>query len=94
MSVKTIYTCDKCGKEQNSPNQFWRIGVVVSPDFKQPLAADYTVYANNKSMEVCRECLENFGIYTSKKTLESKPEIANITIEDLIIQLIQDCKDE
>ena len=31
MSVRTIYKCDKCGKEQETHEQFWKVGVVAFP---------------------------------------------------------------
>ena len=86
MAVKTIYTCDKCGNEQEKPDQFWTVGV----------SATHSVYPSNnyvqdKSMHVCRPCLESLGIHVQKKPEheENPPKIPSV--EDLIREIVQRC---
>ncbi len=86
MAIKTIYTCDKCGSEQENPDQFWTVGV----------SAAHGVYPSNefvqgKHMHVCRPCLESLGIHVQKKLEheQNPPQIPSV--EDLIRELVQRC---
>ena len=82
MSVRVIYTCDKCGNEQHTSEQFWTVGVTAIPS----LAASRQ-FVPGKSMQVCRACLESFGIYVQVKTGEPPAPVP--TIEDLILEIVQ-----
>ena len=78
MSITTTYKCDKCGNEQASKEQFWHVEIVVSTLY----VPKYT----QKEIDVCRPCLESFGIFVSiemKETLPPPP-----TVEDLIREII------
>ena len=85
MSVETNYTCDKCGNVQHKIDQFWRVGVMA-----MPYSGATNRYQNFTldPLEVCRDCLEAFGIYPQKKTLES-PTYNPPTLEELIIEIVQ-----
>jgi len=81
--ITTFYICDKCGSEQESSDQFWKVSVMadkaaLSPDWK------YT----HKSMHVCRQCLEALGIFPSKETKED-PAYSPPTIEELIVEIVR-----
>lgn len=86
MAVKTIYTCDKCGSEQDSSDQFWTVGVSANC---ATYPADW--FVTGKSLQVCRPCLESFGIHVQKKPehAESPPTIPSV--EDLIREIMQRC---
>lgn len=67
MTVKTIYICDKCGNEQDSPHDFWIVDVT----------ARYSTYPNNtfvdnEHLRVCGPCLESFGIHIQTKAVMRK----------------------
>lgn len=82
MSVKTIYTCDKCKAEQTSNDQFWVVGIKAhTVDYKNDS------FVPGKQMEVCRPCLELLGIHAMKKEGVVTP--APPTIEDLIVEIIR-----
>jgi hypothetical protein len=83
MSVTTIYKCDKCGAVQNTDNQFWTIGVTAK---SRERTSDS--FVQGKSMEVCRPCLESFGLFVSKK-IEEAPEYNPPTLEELIREIIR-----
>ena len=87
MAVKTIYTCDKCGNEQENPGQFWTVGVSATPSF-HPASNSFVP---GKHIHVCRPCLESFGIHVQKKPEheENPPQIPGI--EDLIREIVQRC---
>lgn len=90
MSVKTIYTCDKCKGEQETDDQFWSVGVVARADYNKKLDTGYTTYVSNMSMQVCRPCLESFGIHvTKKKDTVSPSNIPEPTLEDRIRELVE-----
>ena len=81
--IRTIYKCDKCGNEQDTPAQFWTVGVT----------ANHALYVGNdfvngKSMNVCRKCLESFGIHVQTKPDDPK-HVEPPTLEDLIIEIVQ-----
>jgi len=85
MSVKTIYTCDMCKKEQYNNTQFWIVGVVAYIFNSNP--GSY-IQPQHK-LQVCRPCLETLGVYVQKRKIEEKqPEVP--TIEELIKGLIDD----
>jgi hypothetical protein len=84
MTVKTIFICDKCGNEQLDANQFWTVGVTANH-------ATYATatYVEGKSLQVCRPCLESFGIHVHVRhdELMSAPP----SVEDLIRQILALC---
>lgn len=83
MSIKTIYVCDNCGAEQHTPDQFWTVGVNAAPvnyHFKND------EFVQGKKLQVCRPCLESFGIHVQKKPNE--PEKPVPTTAELLVQLI------
>lgn len=86
MAFKTIYTCDKCGHEQEKPDQFWTVGVSATHGLFTS-----NEFVQNKSMHVCRPCLESFGICVQKKPEheQNPPQIPSV--EDLIRELVQRC---
>jgi hypothetical protein len=83
MSIKTIYVCDNCGAEQHTPDQFWNVGVnaeLVNYPFKNDK------FVQSKMLQVCRPCLESFGIYVQNKPNE--PEKPIPTTAELLVKLI------
>ena len=84
MSIRTIYTCDKCGAEQKTQEQFWTVGVTANTLFS---TSDY--FVSGMSIQVCRLCLESFGIYVQKRQFDDPPTPTPPTLEDLIIELVQ-----
>ena len=86
MAFKTIYTCDKCGNEQEKSDQFWTVGVSATHSVHP--SSDFV---QGKFMHVCRPCLESLGIYVQKKPehVQNPPIIPSV--EDLIRELVQRC---
>ena len=85
MTIETIYKCDKCGSEQSDNKQFWKVGVFASSFNCQ--APPYITSVSGKEIQVCRSCLESFGIYVQKKKDEEPPKLP--TIEELIGEIIK-----
>lgn len=87
MAIKTIYTCDNCGNEQEKPDQFWVVGVNAT----HILSAPNKEFVSGKHMQVCRPCLESFGIHVQKKPdhEQNPPQIPSV--EDLIREIVQRC---
>lgn len=83
MSVRTIYTCDKCGSEHDSAKGFWRVGIMASP-YDRP--SSYTTTTTGAEMQVCRPCLESFGIFAKKKEIEDGRR--EPTLEEKIIDIL------
>ena len=79
MSITTIYKCDQCGKEQFDKKDFWELAVVYRTDY-----VSWNPDRSDLKMQVCRPCLETFGIVIEPK----EPPIAQpMTIEDLIYEI-------
>jgi hypothetical protein len=89
MAIRTIYTCDKCGEEHDTSNNFWNVGVMAHSMNYSP--SDKT-FVKDKSMQVCRPCLESFGIYVTTKVNMPAPP-APPAVEELIRDLITRCTD-
>ena len=81
MAIITIYKCDKCGAEQSTADQFWKLSVQY-----EHLGTSICV-SGTDGINVCRKCLESLGIYASPETKES-PEYSPPTIEELISEII------
>lgn len=91
MSVRTIYKCDKCGAEQSTADQFWVVGVIAH--VRNGSINTYSPFVSqDHKMEVCRKCLESFGIHVQHRGPKA-PMPKPPTLEDLIIQLVQDTID-
>jgi len=83
--ITTIYKCDRCGKEQYTPEQMWEVGVVYK----------HIHYASSSSEKYpyqtklwCRACVETLGILPIKEGApdETQPP----TFEDLIREIVRD----
>lgn len=88
MSVRTIYTCDKCGKEQDNNKQFWSVGVgatCLETRYSGGSIMDWSV--KDKTLQVCRPCLESFGIHVIKRKDETIPNKLPTT-EELIVEIL------
>lgn len=87
MTVKTLYTCDKCGNVQETPKQFWTVRVIAN-HIKYPSQA----FVKDKFIQVCRFCLESFGLCVHTKPDEPPPKFP--TLEELIREIVQRCQEE
>lgn len=84
MSIRTIYKCDKCGKEQETNNQFWFLKLIANCG--ESPASGYTHSTPVHQMQVCRECLEAFGIHVTRK--EIQPQVQYPTFEDIVYDMV------
>lgn len=82
--ITTTYKCDKCGKELDSAGQLWHVGVSAQSINNKLIVG---LFVEGKSMQVCRPCLESFGIFVQKRRDEPEPP-SPPTIEDLIREII------
>jgi hypothetical protein len=82
MSVRTIYKCDKCGAEQDESEQFWK--VMISAQIINYYGSSYPV----KDIQVCRPCLESFGIH-DQRPVAVKETAPAPSVEDLIRQIME-----
>lgn len=83
MSVTTIYKCDKCGNEEKSSGDFWNVGISANP-------INYSHGSNiiqRLQIQICRQCLESFGIKVHKKP-NVAPGPTPPTIEELITEIV------
>ncbi len=90
MSSKTIYTCDRCGKEKQDDPQFLRRLSVERPDawrLSEPKGfIDVPV-----AVQWCQECYFALGLI---KPFSGHPEIPNNppspTMEELLREMLRD----
>lgn len=87
MSVTTTYTCDRCGAQQSTPEQFWTIGVVAKHDLHTAFPKWELPLERNR-MQVCRACCEAMGMVPRMVPVENPPPPP--TLEDLIRELIRE----
>ena len=92
MTIKVTYICDKCGAEQPTINQFWTVGVAVKSGNSAPIDQFNDSFVPGKSIQVCRPCLESFGLYVSPKKKQN-PDYNPPSIEDLFREIIEICSD-
>ena len=86
MAYKTIYTCDKCGNEQDTSVQFWTIGISANPHLRPS-----PCFVEKMSMQVCRKCLESFGVHIRSTPDKQEPINAIPTLEEAIIDIVRRC---
>ena len=82
--ITTIYKCDRCGKEQNTPEQMWEIGVVYRHINYASTTSDKYPY---QKQLWCRACLETLGALPQK---EGAPEVAKLSFEELVRGLVSE----
>jgi hypothetical protein len=86
MAVNVIYKCDKCGNEQNTSEQFWTVGVTANHG-----TGCSRHFVEDKFMQVCRTCLESFGICVRTKKQDPQINQAIPSVEELIREIIERC---
>jgi len=88
MSNKTLYFCDKCGKEQEY-GKLTRIGIELDPFTSYKTTRFEKVY---KGYDLCDECTEKLGfilrIVVDKQTVV-EPTTAD-KLYDLIAQIVSE----
>lgn len=88
--IKTNYICDRCAHPQESPDQFWVIGVKAKP-------YGYTTSqweASDHQMQVCRPCLEVLGFHVRAPKKDEPPLPAPPTLEELIREIVQSQREQ
>lgn len=77
--ITTTYKCDKCGNVQETPEQFWTIGVGAGIPTR--------AISIDRAMQVCRRCLENLGYHVKQPRPPNSPPPP--TIEELIREILE-----
>lgn len=87
--IRTIYKCDKCGKEQDTAEQFWTVGIFARAKDRYPARSSLDESAD-RSLEVCRPCLESLGVHVQKVNPPAvQPPVASL--EDRIREIAEMC---
>lgn len=88
MSQRTIYKCDRCGKESENQNNLFEIAIGI----KHKSGGVY--YLTNqlyKQQDWCKKCCEETGIIFVDKEKEKEKSIdTKPTLEDLIKEIAVD----
>lgn len=89
MSTTIIHKCDKCNKEITKGDQMWQVGVTAQcyPLYGAGNAIDRKDFVTGKVMDVCRPCLESFGVHVRRE--EPTVTIGTPSLEDLIREIVQ-----
>ena len=96
--ITTTYTCDRCKKAQDTPNQMWRVGFkVASADNRHSsngraedaTPSDYSMQLANASLW-CRECIDSLQLLgiQAKKPVETAPA-PEVTLEEMLREIIR-----
>lgn len=85
--IKTSYVCDKCGAVQDTPEQFWNVGVTYSNQGATYI--QYSTPAHKNTMQVCRKCFIDFGLTAPTKKDEPIQQ-APPTLEELIREIVRE----
>ncbi len=92
MSVKTTYTCDKCKKEVDKESDLWELGIEARNKGSSSFSSfKITIkdFVRGQSIEVCKPCLESFGLYVTEKTPE-KEKALELSVEQRIRLILED----
>ncbi len=88
MAIKTIYHCDRCKKEVAKLDDLWELGIEA-----RCKSLNYGIsikdFVHGQSMDVCRPCLESFGLYVTEKTPE-KEKALELSMEQRIRLILED----
>ena len=89
MAVETKYVCDKCGHEQETSEQMWKIGISLK-HIDTPGRINYTKTVKNKQLW-CRGCVEDkLGLLPTAKQSAEAIKPTQITLEDMLREIIQE----
>jgi len=83
MSVKTTYTCDRCGKTQDRPEQFWVVKVMA-----RTFDGNFYDSGGGPMKQWCRTCGESFGLFPC--TRSPVPPDETMTFEDLVREIVRE----
>jgi hypothetical protein len=85
--IKTSYICDRCGHEQGTPTQMWRLGItLIHQDTTYWKAPEPTTKAL-----WCRACCEQFEpLFKNAQPKENQPAPPpQLTLEDLVREIAE-----
>lgn len=91
MSVKTIYSCDRCSKEIEGDNQLWNISIQYKCHPQAPGDTDY----HATKIQWCRPCMEEFDCLLKKKERLQVPPPPSISeqLELILGELVREHQD-
>lgn len=91
MSVKTVYICDRCGIEQDTPTQFWKVKVFVdSYQYSKPKSQ---WEPGRHEVDWCRKCVEDMHLLPKPKD-EARELPKAPTIEELVVDIASEAARE
>ena len=90
MAVKTIYTCDRCGHEQDTIEQMWTIRIVVSHGNSHPS----TAVAGRNLVLWCRKCCDVHQLINEPNPTPTVPAPKILTFEDRLKALVEEFKED
>jgi hypothetical protein len=86
MSTRAIYKCDRCGKEQETAEQFWTVAVMATTgQWSYPPSIQ-------QKKEWCRKCLDEMNVLGWVK--EPTLSVPAPTFEDLIREIVRETIDQ
>jgi hypothetical protein len=86
MPVITIYQCDKCGAEQPTPEQFWRVAVTIASFASH----GYHNEIARHSAGWCRKCIEDAHMLPRADDRKAEPLPEAPTLEDLVREIARE----
>ena len=86
--ITTTYKCDKCQKVQMTPEDFWEMHLRTNPAMTGGRSS-----VPQRTLQVCRRCLEDFGLVPIR-TKREEPVPAKPTVEELIREMVERAVEE
>ncbi len=91
--ITTTWTCDRCQKKQDTPEQMWKVGFkVASADNRHSAAVDAMpdIYSMANASLWCRDCIDSLELISRPKPKERDVEPPpEITFEEKLREIIR-----
>jgi hypothetical protein len=83
MSVAVTYKCDRCGHEQETENQMWKVRLAYG-------YFGYETHFDDKyEKDWCRDCMAEFGLLINMPETRH-PIVPPPTLDDFLRELVRD----
>ena len=87
MTTKITYTCDLCGSEQESEEQFWEVGLILRTH-AQARMSHLSVHADKSLVEACRPCVEKLQLLPFSAKIPKKDPPMEMTVGEKLEALV------
>lgn len=83
----TTWTCDRCSKAQDTPEQMWEVGLAVKSLDNRHYTPTVDIM---QKQEWCRACLDRYSVLIRWAAPEPLTETSAPTLEDFIREMVRE----